>query len=103
MLTKILNIFFSTVIIIIAVTLAVSNRGKVDLSLFPLPYEISMPLFMFAIITFALGITFGWLIAKLSILKYRKISKEANKRAGALENEISALRSEQLIARNAIK
>ena len=102
MLTKIIKTVFSVAIIIIAVVFAVSNRGKVDITIFPLPYAISVPLFLFAIIMFAVGLLTGWLISKFSLLKYRKASKESGKRVEALQNEISALRSEQLIRRNAI-
>ena len=102
MLTKIIKTVFSIVIIIIAVVFAVSNRGKIDITIFPLPYAMSMPLFLFAIIMFALGLLTAWFISRISLFGYRKLNKGFEKRIDALQNEISALRAEQLVGRKAI-
>jgi hypothetical protein len=95
--TRILKICFYGLIILIGVTFAVSNRGKVDLTFYPMPYALTLPLFLFTIFVFSLGLGLGWLLARLKAGSSRRAHKEASKRVAALENELSTLRTEQMI------
>ena len=94
---KIVKVCFYGLVILAGVTFAVSNRGTVDLKFYPLPYEVSLPLFLFTILVFALGIALGWIVAHFNLFGYRRAHKQATKRVAALENELGTLRSEQLI------
>jgi uncharacterized membrane protein YciS (DUF1049 family) len=94
---KVFKLCIYAIVILLGVTFAVGNRARVDVSFFPLPYAASVPLFLFAIIIFALGILLGWLIARYGSLKSHLSHKKANNRIAALENELAALRSQQLI------
>lgn len=100
-LKKILTFFFYAIIIFIGVTFAVSNRGRVDLTFFPVPYIASVPVFLFAIVVFALGCFLGWGIAHMGTFKRHLQHRETNKRMAALENELTALRSEQMLRKPA--
>jgi uncharacterized integral membrane protein len=77
------------------VTFAVVNRDTVQLSLFPLPYMMAMPLFLFAMLTFIAGAVVGWLCARLHLGNLRGKFKAEHKRVMALENEISVLHNEK--------
>lgn len=84
-------------IVFIGVVFAVSNRNPVDLTFYPLPYILSMPLFLFAIIILVLGLLIGWYIARIGFMGQKRTHKATAKRVAALENEINTLRTEQLI------
>lgn len=83
-------------LVVLGVTFAVSNRASVDLTFFPLPYSLSVPMFIVAIVLFTAGVFTAWLILRFSMMKERMQNRKNLKRMQALENEISALRSEQL-------
>lgn len=59
---RILRIIFILFILAAVITLAVSNRAVLSFSLYPLPYEISMPVFLLLFIVFFAGATFGMLL-----------------------------------------
>ncbi len=94
---KIIRVCFYSAIILMGVTFAVSNRGSIDLTFYPIPYVLTMPLFLFAILLFSLGIGLGWIIARFGIIGHRRAHKQATKRVVALENELGALRTERLV------
>ncbi len=99
-LVKILRFTFYALLIIIGITFAVSNRAKITLTLFPLPYELSLPTFLFAILIFVLGIILGWSLSHVKFFKHSLIHRKTNARVAAVENELAALRSEQLLKQN---
>ena len=96
-LKKILHISAYIALIVVCVIFSVENRAKVDLSLFPLPYTLSMPLFLFAIFIFLMGMILGWIVTRFEIFKITREHKAANKRVAAMENELKASRAERLI------
>ena|SRR5579872_3316031 len=94
---KIIKLTFYALVVLAGVTFAVSNRGRVELTFFPLPYILSMPLFMFTILVFALGLTMGWIISRFHVLGHWRAHKHAARRVAALENELGAVRAERSI------
>jgi uncharacterized integral membrane protein len=96
-LAKLIKFCVAASLVIAGVTLAVQNRGSIDLNFYPLPYVITMPLFLFAIIMLVTGILLGWVVTHFKTFHIRRAHKAAGKRVAALENELTALRSEQLI------
>lgn len=99
---KILKICFYSAVVLIGVTFAVSNRGKVDLTFYPLPYVLSLPMFLFAILVFSIGVVFGWLLAGLKGSMHRRAHRKVSKRVEALENEITAMRVDQIAPPTAV-
>jgi uncharacterized integral membrane protein len=100
---KIFKISFYVLLLVIGITLCVVNRGKVEITLFPLPYAISLPLFLFTIGIFIIGILTGWGISRFKILKISRKQKETQGRLLALENELAATRTEKLLRGTAAK
>lgn len=96
-LAKIIKILVYGAVILAGVTFAVSNRGIVELTFYPVPYVISMPLFLFFILTFAIGAALGWGIARLKVGGYRRAHRQAVERIEALENELGTLRTRQTV------
>jgi uncharacterized integral membrane protein len=74
---------------------AIDNRTSVQLSLFPLPYTASMPLFLLAILCLALGAVLGGLAVSSRAMRARRKEHDAQKRIAALENELAALKTER--------
>ncbi len=96
-LRKTLKICFYSLLVILGVVFCVSNRAKVELTLFPLPYAISIPVFIFVIFTLLAGMLAGWAIARIKTHHIAKDRKIHMARSHALENELAALHSERLI------
>lgn len=94
---KIFRVLFYALLVLVGVTFAVSNRAHVDLTFYPFPYSLSVPMYIVAVILFTAGAFAAWAIIRVSTFKERMLHKRTIKRMQALENEISALRSEQLM------
>ncbi len=94
-LKRIINVVLIAAVSVIFILFAVNNRLIVTISLFPLPYEADLPLFILAILAFALGVITGGLIISLKFSKARRLARAEHKRVVALENEITALHNER--------
>jgi lipopolysaccharide assembly protein A len=97
---KFIKVIFYALLTILGIVFAVGNREKISVSLFPLPYEISIPLFIFTIIIFIMGILTGWFLTRLKVSKTLYNNKKDKAKIGALENEVAAIKSEQLSITN---
>jgi putative membrane protein len=81
------------------VLFAVANRAPVELSFFPLPYMVAMPLFLFTMLCIASGVVLAGIALGLRTSKARGQYKAEHKRVMALENELEGMRAEkQLLA-----
>jgi len=86
--------FFLLVVFGLAfVVFAVANRAAVEISLFPLPYSATMPLFLLVMACFALGIVFAWLLLGARSYKSRRLYNAEHKRVMALQNEIEGVKA----------
>jgi uncharacterized integral membrane protein len=93
----IIKLCFYGAIILLGVTFAVSNRGKIDLTFYPVPYVLTTPLFLFTIAVFAVGVFIGWSLARLKTGAHKRAHKQTARRVAALENELGSMRAERLI------
>lgn len=94
-LTRSFKAFCVIVVTVLFLTFAVSNREVVNISLFPLPYAADLPVFLLSIICFALGVIIGGIIMSFKFSKSWRQARSEHKRVEALENQISAMRSER--------
>ncbi len=90
-----IKFFLVTIISIILIAFCAVNRTSVAISLFPLPFMIDIPVFIFALICMALGIIIGGITTNIKLLQNKILLKQNKKRMEALENENKILRSEQ--------
>ena len=84
------------ILIILGIVLLVfmlSNRGAVTISLYPLPYEIDMPLFLVFVAVFLLGLFFGGIVGRWRGFALRHRLKEAELRISALKKEVAATKA----------
>lgn len=81
--------FFGSLILLIliaaAVTFAVSNRALVTVSLWPLPFEVPLPLGPTILAAFAIGILAGTGLMGWSRYRFRRRARSNERRADTLE------------------
>ena len=91
---RVLKFWFAMALTALLVLFAVVNREFIDLSLFPLPYDISLPKFLVAIICFGAGLLVGGILMSMKLGKAMHIYRQEHRRADALENEVKSLHGE---------
>lgn len=78
---------------IIVILFAVSNRELVVLTLWPLPFELEMSLFLPVLGALVIGFVAGGAIAWWSGGRYRRLARRQNSRLKSLTAEVEALRA----------
>lgn len=78
---------------VLLVSLAVVNRHLVVLSLYPIPYEIELPLYLFSVIFFLMGLLAASSSGFFLRLSRRRELRKSKKQIHALESELASLRS----------
>ncbi len=73
----------------------VSNRGDVDLSLYPLPFEVSLPTYLFFLLTLASGYIWGMFSNSISTFRHKRVAKKEHHKVEALEQEVKSLRAQK--------
>lgn len=72
---------------LILIIFSLVNRAPVTFSLFPLPFEIDIPLFILLYLTLGLGLLLGELLGALHHRKANKELKTLRQRVKAMESE----------------
>lgn len=67
------------------VVLAVSNRDRVTFSLFPLPYELEMPLYVLLLLVFVAGVVVAYFTAARRLWRLNRLLHQTRARVQALE------------------
>lgn len=78
---------------IIVISFAVSNREPVALGLWPLPFEVEMPLFLPVLGALVVGFVTGGAIAWWSGGRTRRLARRQSSRLKSLTSEVETLRS----------
>ncbi|MBY0354526.1 MAG: hypothetical protein K2Q12_02205 [Rickettsiales bacterium] len=95
---------FLLLLCLITVSFVLSNDQTVHLSLFPLPYEVSLQLFALSGLVLLLGLVSGMLAAHIhtarKIMHLRRELRDKSKRLQALYHEASALQMERQAQQN---
>ena len=92
---KIFRILLGLAGIIVIGAFAVSNRGIVEMGLWPLPNTIEVQLFWVFLFGFAVGIIIGGLGAWLGGMRKRREGRRMRSKAWALENQLKAMKDQQ--------
>ena len=74
---------------------AVVNRSAVEVSLFPLPYSLEMPVFLLTIFSFALGVVIAGVLLGARAARSRRLYHGERKRVMALQNELEGVKAEK--------
>lgn len=75
---------------LVLISFAVSNRQEVVLRLWPLPFELQMPLFLAVLGALVLGFVAGGFVAWNADRPYRRTAKLQTKRVEHLDRELQA-------------
>jgi putative membrane protein len=85
-------------IALVIVSFAVSNRDPVDLALWPLPFEITVPLYVAVLTALVLGFLAGGLVAWGAGHNYRAAARARGRKASQLERDLSYEREQRTVA-----
>ena len=91
---RLAKLLFGAAFTVIFIVFSVSNRQPVVINLFPL-LKAEMPLFIFTLLCFALGVITGGFVASCSSWQTKWQHGQVKRRVAALENEIKALHVER--------
>ena len=81
-------------LLVVAAAFAAANRHDVDVSLGPLPFDLTAPLFLVVLAAVLAGLVVGGASAWLSGRRWRRDARRLRRRAALLETEVAALRDE---------
>jgi lipopolysaccharide assembly protein A len=73
-----------------AVLFAVTNRQAVAVGMWPVPYQVELPLYVLIGAPLLLGFLLGEIAAWLRALKWRREARRRGRRIEALERELAA-------------
>lgn len=71
------------------------NRHFIHISLFPFPYTAQMPVFVFAVVCFALGLVVGGTYVSAKLSRMKRLLKSEHRQVMALENQVNAMNLEK--------
>lgn len=91
---RIIKFLECAIITVFLVVFCAVNRSPVSLNLFPFPYILELPLFVFALFCVSIGVVFGGFSVACKLRKTRRKLRNSLSRIEALENEIKSLRVE---------
>jgi putative membrane protein len=74
------------------VLFAVVNRHDLMISLYPLPFELELPVYLFVAFFFLMGFMISWLLMSVRNATDALALRKCRKRIEALENELRGLR-----------
>lgn len=94
-LVSVVKFWFAMLLTTLLVLFSIVNREFIDISLFPLPYEISLPKFLIAIFCFGSGLLVGGIVMSAKLGKAMHIYRKEHRRNAALENEVKSIHNEQ--------
>ncbi|MBU0725045.1 MAG: LapA family protein [Alphaproteobacteria bacterium] len=95
---KILTAAVTIPVAILLILFAVSNRETVDLTLWPLPYSVTLPLFLVVLGFLFLGFILGALFMWVEVLRARGHARAEAKRADSAERTLEDLRRDRRLA-----
>jgi uncharacterized integral membrane protein len=91
---KFLSWLIGAPVAVIAIVFAVINRHDVLLDLWPLPWEIQLPLYLLVLGALALGLIVGGALVWISAGSSRGRARSEGRRANAMAYEVDQLRQE---------
>ena len=85
-------------IALVIVSFAVSNRDPVDLALWPLPFEVTVPQYVATLVALVLGFLAGGFVAWSAGHRYRVAARVRGRKASQLERELTREREQRTVA-----
>jgi uncharacterized integral membrane protein len=79
-------------LVILAAIFALSNRSMVTLDLWPLPFDLDLPLYLVVLGPLAIGLVGGASLAWAAAVPARRRARDTRRRAESLERQLGAVR-----------
>lgn len=98
-----LGLIFTAPFLLLLVVFALSNRGTVQLGLWPTDLSLVVPLSAAMLATGALFFVLGAIVVGLGSLGQRRRARRAEGRVRRLESEVEALRPRPLVPGTAVR
>ena len=98
---KYLSRAFFLLFLLVGVLIAVSNPQPVELTLWPLPQAVVVPLFLLVIVLLLVGVLTGLGLGWWASRHYRRRARQRQGEVARLERELAKLRAELTAARPA--
>lgn len=92
---KLVRILLGLAGIIMIGVFSVSNRGMVEMGLWPLPMTVEVQLFWVFLIGLAVGIVLGGIGTWIGGMKKRREGRKMRGKAMALENQVKLMKEQQ--------
>jgi uncharacterized integral membrane protein len=89
---KILSRTLFVLFVLLGVLIAVSNTQPVQLTLWPLPHVVMMPLYLLVVLLLLLGVLVGLGMGWWAARHHRRRAREAGGEAARLDREVQRLR-----------
>jgi uncharacterized integral membrane protein len=96
---RILGWVIGVVVAIVAVVFAVHNHQILTLDLWPVPFELTAPLFALVLASVLVGLLLGWLFAWIGAGRWRRLARQRGRDLAALKTTVAQLRGEKAAAR----
>ncbi|MGE4220093.1 MAG: lipopolysaccharide assembly protein LapA domain-containing protein [Alphaproteobacteria bacterium] len=90
---RLLHWFIAVPLIVLAVLFAVSNRGMVELTLWPLPYVLGVPAFLLTMLAFLVGFLAGGIVVWAAAADTRRRARQAERAVVMQQRELAELRA----------
>jgi len=89
---KIFSRILFLLFVLIGVLIAVSNSQPVQLTMWPLPHQVVMPLYLLVVLLLLLGVLVGLGLGWWAARHHRRRAREASGEAARLDREVQRLR-----------
>lgn len=83
------------VLCVFAVLFALSNRQTIAFEVFPLPFVVEVPAYIFGLGAFAIGVLCGGFVISLRLMAVRARARRSVRRAESLQRELDSLRGRE--------
>ncbi|MBI1273582.1 MAG: DUF1049 domain-containing protein [Alphaproteobacteria bacterium] len=80
-------------LIALAVCFAVGNREPVIVNLWPLGYEVALPIYMLALVPLAIGLVLGGLVIWFGGLRHKLQARKLAREVGKLRDQVGDLQT----------
>ena len=92
--SRFLSFLWLFCIVFAFVMFAVENKEKVNLSLYPIPYQLEIARYALILVAFGVGYIFAIYHGMVMLRRQKSVTREFKTKANSLENELKKLKAQ---------